>query len=122
MTNPQILKRLYSNYTKKYLSKIFIALILSIILAGSTSAIAYLLDPAIDKIFLNKDKSLILIIPFFIIIAFALKGLSLYGAKVIMIHISEDIKKSLQMDMMKSLIRADTILLKKNTLVKLLQI
>ena len=55
MTNPQILKRLYSNYTKKYLSKIFIALILSIILAGSTSAIAYLLDPAIDKIFLNKE-------------------------------------------------------------------
>ena len=113
MTNPQILKRLYSNYTKKYLSKIFIALILSIILAGSTSAIAYLLDPAIDKIFLNKDKSLILIIPFFIIIAFALKGLSLYGAKVIMIHISEDIKKSLQMDMMKSLIRADTDFIEK---------
>ncbi|MDC3151460.1 ABC transporter ATP-binding protein/permease [Candidatus Pelagibacter sp.] len=113
MTNQQILKRLYSNYTKKYLSKIFIALILSIILAGSTSAIAYLLDPAIDKIFLNKDKSLILIIPFFIIIAFALKGLSLYGAKVIMIHISEDIKKSLQMDMMKSLIRADTDFIEK---------
>tara|TARA_E500000178_G_scaffold133581_1_gene133557 strand:+ start:1599 stop:3338 length:1740 start_codon:yes stop_codon:yes gene_type:complete len=113
MTNLQILKRLYLNYTKKYLNRIFIALILSIILAGSTSAIAYLLDPAIDKIFLNKDKSLILIIPFFIVIAFALKGLSLYGAKVIMIHISEDIKKSLQMDMMKSLIKADTDFIEK---------
>ena len=72
-----------------------------------------MLDPAIDKIFLNKDKSLILIIPFFIVIAFALKGLSLYGAKVIMIHISEDIKKSLQMDMMKSLIKADTDFIEK---------
>ena len=113
MSNFQILRRLYLNYTKKYLNKIFIALILSIILAGSTSAIAYLLDPAIDKIFLNKDKSLILIIPFFIVIAFALKGLSLYGAKVIMIHISEDIKKSLQMDMMKSLIKADTDFIEK---------
>ena len=113
MTNLQILKRLYLNYTKKYLRRIFIALILSVILAGSTSAIAYLLDPAIDKIFLNKDKSLILIIPFFIVIAFALKGLSLYGAKVIMIHISEDIKKSLQMDMMKSLIKADTDFIEK---------
>ncbi len=113
MTNLQILKRLYLNYTKKYLNKIFIALIFSIILAGSTSAIAYLLDPAIDKIFLNKDKSLILIIPFFIIIAFASKGISLYGAKVIMINISEEIKKSLQMDMMKSLIRADTNFIEK---------
>ena len=52
------------------------------------------LDPAIEKIFLNKDKSLILLIPFFIIIAFAAKGISLYGAKVIMINISEEIKKS----------------------------
>ena len=113
MTNIEILKRLYVNYTKKYLNKIFIALIFSVILAGSTSSIAYLLDPAIEKIFINKDKSLILIIPFFIIIAFASKGVSLYGAKVIMINISEEIKKSLQMDMMKSLIRADTDFIEK---------
>ena len=113
MTNNEILKRLYNDYTKKYLNKIFIALIFSVILAGSTSAIAYLLDPAIEKIFLNKDESLILIIPFFIIIAFASKGISLYGAKVIMINISEEVRKSLQMDMMKSLIKADTNFIEK---------
>ncbi len=113
MSNIEILKRLYVNYTKKYLNKIFIALIFSIILAGSTSSIAYLLDPAIEKIFIDKDKSLILIIPFLIVIAFASKGISLYGAKVIMINISEEIKKSLQMDMMKSLIRADTDFIEK---------
>tara|TARA_A100001015_G_scaffold285182_1_gene352434 strand:- start:2611 stop:4350 length:1740 start_codon:yes stop_codon:yes gene_type:complete len=113
MTNKEILKRLFFNYTKKYLNKIFIALILSIILAGSTSSIAYLLDPAIEKIFLNKDKSLIFIIPFFIVVAFATKGISLYGAKVIMINISEEIKKTLQMDMMNSLIKADTDFIEK---------
>ena len=113
MTSYKILKRLYIEYTKKYLNKIFIALIFSVVLAGSTSSIAYLLDPAIEKIFLNKDKSLILLIPFFIIIAFASKGISLYGAKVIMISISEEIKKTLQMDMMKSLIKADTDFIEK---------
>ena len=113
MTNYGILKRLYIDYTKKYLNKIFVALIFSIVLAGSTSSIAYLLDPAIEKIFLDKDKSLILIIPCFIIIAFAFKGISLYGAKVIMINISEDVRKSLQMDMMKSLIKADTDFIEK---------
>ena len=113
MTNYEILKRLYDDYTKKYFNKILIALVFSIILAGSTSSIAYLLDPAIEKIFLNKDKSLILIIPTFIIIAFAAKGISLYGAKVIMINIAEEIKKSLQMDMMKSLIKADTDFIEK---------
>ena len=113
MTNFEILKRLYDEYTKKYLNKILIALIFSIVLAGSTSSIAYLLDPAIEKIFLNKDKSLIILIPFFIILAFASKGISLYGAKVIMISISEEIKKTLQMDMMKSLIKADTDFIEK---------
>ncbi len=109
----EILKRLYREYTKKHLSKILLALLFSLVLAGSTSSIAYLLDPAIEKIFINKDRSLILIIPVFIVIAFAAKGISLYVAKVIMIGISEEIRKALQMDMMKSLIKADTDFIEK---------
>ena len=105
MKNSEILKRLFRDYTKKYLDKLVIALIFSLILAGSTSSIAYLLDPAIEKIFLNKDQTLIFIIPFFIVIAFAAKGASLYGAKTIIIKISEEIRKTLQIDMMKSLIK-----------------
>ena len=38
---------------------------------SSTSAIAWLLDPAIEKIFIEKDKTLLLIIPLAIIIAFS---------------------------------------------------
>ena len=113
MNNTEVLKRLYRDYTKKFLNKILLALIFSLILAGSTSSIAYLLDPAIEKIFLNKDKTLIYIIPFFIIIAFTGKGLSLYGAKVIMIRISEEIKKNLQLDMIRALIKADTNFIEK---------
>ena len=113
MKKIEILKRLYNEYTKKYLSKILLALLFSLVLAGSTSSIAYLLDPAIEKIFINKDRNLILIIPLFIVIAFAAKGISLYGAKVIMIGISEEIRKALQMDMMKSLIKADTDFIEK---------
>ena len=113
MKNSDILKRLYKDYTRKYLFKIIIAFILSLVLAGSTSSIAYLLDPAIEKIFLNKDETLIYLIPFLIVVAFASKGASLYGAKVIMIKISEEVRKALQIDMMKSLIKADTNFIEK---------
>ncbi len=113
MKNTELLKRLYKNYTKKYLNKILLALFFSIILATSTSSIAYLLDPAIERIFLKKDRTLIYIIPLFIILAFVGKGLSLYGAKVIMIRISEEVKKSLQLDMMSALIKADTAFIEK---------
>ena len=52
MTNVEILKRLFNDYTKRYIKNILLAVFLSAILAGSTSAIAYLLDPAIKKIFI----------------------------------------------------------------------
>ena len=108
MSNIQILKRLYKDYTKYYISKILLAVLFSILVAGSTSATAYLLDPAIDKIFLNKDQSLLLLIPFLIIIAFATKGISLYMAKFLMINVAEEVKKKIQMNMLSSFIKADT--------------
>tara|TARA_Y100001970_G_scaffold132569_1_gene163588 strand:- start:9473 stop:11215 length:1743 start_codon:yes stop_codon:yes gene_type:complete len=108
MKNIEILKRLYKDYTKKYINKILLAVFFSILVAASTSATAWLLDPAIDKIFLNKDQSLLLLIPFFIIIAFATKGISLYMAKVLMINVAEEVKKKIQMNMLTSFIKADT--------------
>ncbi len=108
MDNRKILGRLYNDYTKKFLGKIIIAAFFSILVAGSTSSIAWLLDPAIEKIFVEKDQTLIFIIPILIIIAFTTKGLSLYLAKVTMIGVGEEVKKMLQQDMLKSFIRADT--------------
>jgi len=108
MKNIDIIKRLYNDYTTKHLNKILLAIMFSILVAGATSATAWLLDPAIEKIFINKDQSLIFIIPFLIIIAFATKGISLYLAKVLMIKTAEEVKKNIQIDMLSSFIRADT--------------
>jgi subfamily B ATP-binding cassette protein MsbA len=84
-----------------------------VLVAGSTSAIAWLLDPAIKKLFIEKDQSLIIIIPLFIIIAFTTKGLSLYFAKATMISVGEEIKKKLQFDMVNTLIKTDTQIIDK---------
>ena len=107
-------KRLYQQYTKKFISKILLAALFSIIVAISTSATAWLLDPAIDKIFINKDQTLIILIPLAIIVAFATKGISLYLAKLLMINVSEEVKKILQIDMLKSFIKADTEVIESN--------
>ena len=106
-----IIKRLYKDYSKKFLNKIFFAAFFSIMVAASTSGIAWLLDPAIKKIFIDKDETLIFLIPAFIIITFATKGISLYLAKSTMIKVGEEIKKILQFDMVSSLIKADTKLI-----------
>ena len=108
MNNTQILKRLYRNYTKKYFKNILLSVFFSLILAASTSSVAYLLDPAINELFINKSSTLIVIIPLLIVLAFSIKGASLYIAKVIMINVSEEVRKDLQNDMFASLIKADT--------------
>ncbi len=116
MTNFEILKRLFKTYTKNYVNKILIAVFLSLLVAGSTSSIAWLLDPAIKKIFIEKNQSLILIIPGLIVLAFTTKGISMYLAKVVMIGVAQDVKKTIQSDMLNSLIKADTQLIdKKNS-------
>ena len=103
-----IIKRLYKNYTKKYYKHILLAIIFSILVAASTSGIAYLLDPAIEKIFINQDSTLLYVIPIIIMLAFFVKGTSLYIAKVLMIRVSQELKAGVQEDMMKSLISTDT--------------
>ena len=108
MTKSKIISRLYKDYSSKFIKKIILAGIFSILVALSTSATAWLLDPAIEKIFLNKDQTLIIVIPVAIIMAFSMKGISLYYAKLLMINVSEEVKKMIRSDMLKSFIKADT--------------
>ena len=91
-----ILKRIYKEYVRKHIKKIFLSLILSIVVAGSTSAIAWLLDPAVKKIFLEQDEFLTLVIPFLIILAFSGKGLSLYFARLLIIRVGNEVSAELQ--------------------------
>ena len=108
MRNIDIIKRLYNNYTKQFLPKILLSVFFSVLVAGSTASIAWLLDPAIKKIFIDKDQTLTLVIPLIIILAFSTKGASLYFAKTILIRVGQEITKILQFQVMKSIIEADS--------------
>ena len=113
MRNIDIIKRLYNNYTKQFLPKILLSVFFSVLVAGSTASIAWLLDPAIKKIFIDKDQTLIFIIPFAIILAFSTKGAALYFAKTILIRVGQEITKTLQFQVMKSIINADSQIVEK---------
>ena len=102
MSNIQILKRLFNDYTKRYFGKILLSVFFSVLVAGSTAGIAYLLDPAIEKIFIEKDKQLMLLIPFAIVLFFSIKGISLFLAKTILIRVAGEIMKKLQLQVMQA--------------------
>ncbi len=102
-----ILKRLYREYVRKHIKKIFIALVLSVIVAASTSSIAWLLDPAVKKIFIEQNKLYAWSIPLLIIIAFSSKGLSLYFARINIIRVGQEVAGSLQKKIANNILTSD---------------
>jgi len=91
-----IIKRLYRDYVKKHFKRIILSLILSLVVAGSTASTAWLLDPAVKKIFVEQDKTLAWVIPILIILAFSSKGISLYFARINIIIVGNKIAGELQ--------------------------
>ena len=102
-----ILKRLYKEYIKKHIKKIILCLILSLIVAGSTSATAYLLDPAVKKIFIDKDQTLAWLIPIAIIVTFSAKGLSLYLQELNIIRVGEELRVNYKKKLLKIFLYSD---------------
>ena len=102
-----ILKRLYKEYVKKHLNRILVALALSIIVALSTSGIAWLLDPAVKKIFIEQDRTFAWSIPFLIVFAFLSKGLSLYFARIKIIRVGEEVAGELKKKIAKNILLSD---------------
>ena len=102
-----ILVKLFREYVKKHFKKILIALFLSLIVAGSTSGIAWLLDPAVKKIFIDQNKVFAWTIPILIIIAFSSKGLSLYFARINIIRVGEEVAGELQKKIATNILKSD---------------
>ena len=106
-TLKKILIRLFNSYVKKHFFKILIALVLSFGVAGGTAAIAWLLDPAVKKIFIEQDKTMILLIPAAIVFAFSIKGLSLFFARTILIKIANEVVKVFQLELSSCVLKSD---------------
>ena len=102
-----ILIRLYTEYVYKHINKILIALLLSICVAGSTSATAWLLDPMVKKIFIEQNRTLAWVIPIVIVIAFATKGLSLYFARLNVIKVGHEVAGEIKKQISNNILLTD---------------
>ena len=102
-----ILVRLYKEYVRKHLKRIFFALFLSVIVAGSTAGIAWLLDPAVKKIFVEQNKTFAWLIPLLIVVAFSSKGLSLYLARMNIIRVGQEVAGEIQKKISSNIILSD---------------
>ncbi len=113
MTGTQILARLFRDSIKPYASRLVVSLFFMIIIALTTGATAWLLDPAIDKIFLDKDESMLLLIPIAIILTLLIKSIATYIQVVILNGVAQNVIADTQIKLFKKIINADLAWLHK---------
>ena len=107
MNKSQLIKRIYKTQIKKYIPDLLIVIIFMVLHGASTAGVAWLLDPAIKKIFLEKDKLMLYLIPLAIVITFLIRSLSLYFVRIQSINISFKVKESIQKSLAEKILHSD---------------
>ena len=107
MNKIELSKRIYRTQIKKYIPDLVIVVIFMVINGAATAGVAWLLDPAIKKIFIEKDKVMLYVIPAAIVITFLLRSVSLYLTRILTINISYKIKESIQKALAQKILYSD---------------
>lgn len=107
MNKLELSKRIYRTQIKKYIPDLVIVVIFMVINGAATAGVAWLLDPAIKKIFIEKDKLMLYVIPAAIVITFLLRSVSLYLTRILTINISYKIKESIQKALAQKILYSD---------------
>ena len=108
MDEIDLIKRIFKTQVRRYLSQILIIFLFILVSAGATAGVAWLLDPAIKKIFVEKNTKLLFIIPALIVFAFMLKSIATYIIRVKTIKVSYSVIKNIQILMADKILKSDT--------------
>ena len=114
MTGYQILTRLFQDSVKPYTVKLSSSFFFMVITALTTGLTAWILDPAIEKIFLEKDSTMLMIIPIAIILTLLLKSFATYMQSAILGEVAQQIIADTQIKMFTKIIYSDHAWVQKN--------
>ena len=110
-----LIKRLLSEYIYPYKKRIGLAIICMIIAAGATASFAWIMQSIIDDIFVNKDRSMLVMVSFGVLFIFLIKGLSSYGQSYLMQCLGQRIITDMQLNLYTHLLNSDLSLMTKES-------
>ncbi len=102
-----LLKRLLKKYVKKHYFKLFLALFCMVIVSASTAIHAWIMQPVLDEIFLEKNAQMLIILPVAILVISVSKGAASYFQSILMNFIGFRIVADVQSEMFKSIMKCD---------------
>ena len=74
---------------KPHIAKFMLAMLCMLVVGITTSSLAFLVKPALDEIFLNKNADMLKFLPILVIALYLIKGLCSYGQTVLMNFIGQ---------------------------------
>ena len=102
-----LVKRLFNDYVRSYKFYIAMAVICMVFAAATTAANAWIMQPVLDDVFLDKNKDMLMILPIAVLIIAIVKGFSEFGQSVLMLLVGQRTIGDIQKDMYASLMKAD---------------
>ncbi len=84
------------------------------VVGAATAAAAYLVKPAMDDIFLDRNEGMLILIPVVVLVIYLLKGVCNYGQTVLMSHIGFRIVTDLRRDLYRQILRQPLSFFTKN--------
>ena len=102
-----LLVRLVRDHVRPYLGRLLIAGLCMAIAAGATAALAYLMEPVLDEIFLEKDRTLLIVVPVLVLVITLIRGAATYGQAVLMAFVGQRVIADLQSRVFAHILRFD---------------
>ncbi len=103
----QVLQRLLREHVKPYSKPLSCAIFFMVIVASCSATIVKLVEPAIDKVFLTHDRTMLVILPLIMVGVYSLKGIAEYYQSYLIKYVGQRILTDLQMRMYSHLLAAD---------------
>lgn len=97
-----VYKRLLT-YLKPYISRLLVAGLCMIGVACLTASLAFLVKPALDGIFLERNRTMLLLIPLAVALVYVVKGFCDFGQYYLMAYIGQSVIKDIREQMFSKL-------------------
>ncbi len=102
-----LLVRLVREHVRPHLPRLGMAMLLMALVAGSTAALAYLMEPVMDDVFDKQDREMLIAVPIAILVVTLIKGAATYGQAVLLAFVGQRIIADLQKRLFRHVIRFD---------------
>ncbi|MFN7754236.1 MAG: ABC transporter ATP-binding protein [Holosporales bacterium] len=112
---PVLVRRLWKEHVRKYRNTFLLAVLCMMLVAASTAAMAKLMEPVLDEVFVAKNGAMLWLVGLAVIGVFSLKAVASYGESLFLTSVGDRVVTDVQKRSYAHLLRADVAYFHEHT-------